>query len=121
MLCHASALCIVATKSRGGTLALPCVAGYYWLKSHRKVLTAALAVAGGRAHRAVGARRVYFTRMSTISADPQDSSAQRRLEAWNSGVRMALDNPILGVGAGQFPASLAANTGRQATWTRAGG
>ena len=37
-------LCVVATKSRGGTLGLVAIGIYYWLKSDRKVLTASLAV-----------------------------------------------------------------------------
>ncbi|MGH9348999.1 MAG: O-antigen ligase family protein, partial [Vicinamibacterales bacterium] len=32
-----------------------------------------------------------------------DGSAQGRLEAWEASMRMAASNPLLGVGAGQFP------------------
>jgi probable O-glycosylation ligase (exosortase A-associated) len=96
-------LCVVATKSRGGTLALGCVGLYYWLKSDKKAVTGLLA-AGAVLAILVVAPPTYFERMGTISANPQDGSAQGRLIAWQSGVRMALDNPLLGVGAGMFPA-----------------
>jgi hypothetical protein len=36
-------LCVVATKSRGGTVGLACVGFYYWLRSSRKVSMAAIA------------------------------------------------------------------------------
>ena len=96
-------LCVVATKSRGGTLALGCVGLYYWLKSNKKAVTGSLALAAVVVVLVV-APPSYFERMGTISANPQDGSAQGRLIAWQSGVRMALDNPLFGVGAGMFPA-----------------
>ena len=98
--------CIVATKSRGGTLALLVVGVYYWLKSDRKLLLGGVTVVALAVVLAT-APELYFQRMSTISADPQDSSAQRRIGAWGSGVSMALDHPLLGVGAGQFPGKMA--------------
>jgi putative inorganic carbon (HCO3(-)) transporter len=94
-------LCVVATKSRGGTIALGCVGVYYWLKSHRKLLTASLA-AVVLAIVLVYAPPSYFERMGTISSY-QDGSSQGRLTAWTAGMHMALDHPLLGVGAGHFP------------------
>ena len=94
-------LSIVATKSRGGTLALGSVALYYWLQSDRKVLMAALFVALLGIVIAV-APPMYFDRMGTIG-DTTEGSAQGRLIAWGAAIKMAAKNPILGAGAGHFP------------------
>jgi probable O-glycosylation ligase (exosortase A-associated) len=94
-------LSVVGTSSRGGTLALACIGFYYWLKSEKKVV---MAVVAGVAVALVFvfAPPTYFQRMGTIG-DPTDGSAQGRILAWKAGIRMALDHPILGVGAGHFP------------------
>jgi probable O-glycosylation ligase (exosortase A-associated) len=93
--------CVVGTSSRGGTLALACVAFYYWVKTDKKVMTAFVAaVAVGLV--LVYAPPTYFERMQTIKSHA-DGSSQGRILAWKAGVRMALDHPILGVGAGHFP------------------
>lgn len=94
-------LCVVGTSSRGGTVALVSVGIYYWLKSGRKVLTAVIASVAVSLV-LLFAPPSYFERMRTIS-DHTDGSAQGRILAWKAGVRMAVDHPILGVGAGHFP------------------
>lgn len=91
--------CVVATQSRGGTVALACLGAYYWFKSDKKVATGVLVVM------AVGlvfltAPESYWERMSKI--DPEEGSARGRILAWEAGMRMAADHPILGVGAGHF-------------------
>lgn len=93
-------LCIVLTKSRGGTLALIAVALYYWWNSDRKVLTATIAAVAVVAVMAV-APASYFDRMRMI-ADTQEGSAEGRILAWTAGVKMAIANPLLGAGAGMF-------------------
>lgn len=94
-------LSVIATKSRGGTLALGVVGLYYWLKSDRKVLTASLAAAAVVIV-LVSAPPAYFERMNQI-ANTEEGSAQGRILAWTAGVQMALKNPLLGAGAGHFP------------------
>ena len=97
-------LCVIATQSRGGSIALLVVGLYYWVKSDRKVMTgsvAAVLLVVGLAF----AGPAYFERMSTISTYQSDGSAQGRIQAWQAGTRMALSNPLMGVGAGQFPAN----------------
>jgi putative inorganic carbon (HCO3(-)) transporter len=93
-------LCVIATQSRGGTIALAAVGLYYWLKSPRKLQTAACFVLVV-AFLLVWAPASYFERMRTM--DSQESSAQGRIIAWKAGVQMALANPLLGAGAGHFP------------------
>jgi putative inorganic carbon (HCO3(-)) transporter len=96
--------CVISTQSRGGTLALGFTAFYYWLKSPKKMVTAAIGVVAVAAVLVV-APPAYFQRMNTISNYETDGSAQGRITAWTAGVGMALSNPLLGVGAGQFPAN----------------
>jgi len=91
---------VVATQSRGGTIALACVALYYWLKSDRKLIMSAVGVVLVAVVLAT-APPSYFERMDTISSH-EDGSAQGRIYAWTAAVNMALDHPLLGVGSGHF-------------------
>ena len=94
-------LCVVATKSRGGTLALAAVLLYFWVKSQRKVLMAAVS-ATVVAFVLAMAPASYFERMDMI-ADTEEGSAQGRILAWKASLKMAASNPLMGVGAGHFP------------------
>ena len=90
---------VVATQSRGGTVALACVGIYYWFGSQWKIRTAFLA-AVVVALIFMFAPAGYFERMNTINTE--EGSARGRIEAWKAAGRMAFDHPILGVGAGYF-------------------
>lgn len=92
--------CVIATQSRGGTLALVCVGVYYWFKSKKKLLTGMGAVVAV-AMVLVLAPPAYFQRMNDAT-NTEEGSAQGRIQAWNAAVRMAVDSPLLGVGAGHF-------------------
>ena len=92
---------VVATQSRGGTIALVCLGLYYWFKSESKLKTGALAAVAIVAVFAF-APPEYFERMHDV-ANTQEGSAQGRIEAWKAAVEMAVDHPLLGVGAGHFP------------------
>ncbi len=115
-------LCVVATKSRGGTLGLAAVGLYYWWKTDKKVVTgmvAALAIAVVIAI----APPSYFERMNTITSH-EDGSAQGRLTAWRAAVGMAISNPLFGAGAGQFTSNFprfapAGPEGPHMRWTTA--
>jgi len=91
---------VVATQSRGGTVALACVGLYYWIKSDRKI-TMTMIVTTAMVMVLLAAPAGYFERMSGV-ADSEEGSAKGRIEAWTAAIQMALDNPILGVGAGHF-------------------
>lgn len=105
---------IVATKSRGGTVALGAMGLHYWLKSERKALTAGV-FAVVLATIFVVAPPSYFERMGTIT-DTEEGSAQGRIMAWTEGVNMAIANPLLGAGVGHFPVAFGkANGGRWMT------
>lgn len=93
---------VIGTSSRGGTLAMSAAVLYFWLKTNRKLISAVIiAILAGFV--LMFAPPNYFERMQTIKTYETDGSAQGRLLAWGAGVRMALDNPVLGVGAGHFP------------------
>jgi len=93
--------CIVASQSRGGTLALGFTGMYYWLRSDKK-LTFALLAFLALAAILVYAPPSYFARMDTIT-NPSDGSAQGRLTSWTFAWNMAMQSPLFGVGAGNFP------------------
>jgi probable O-glycosylation ligase (exosortase A-associated) len=91
---------VVSTQSRGGTLGLAATGLYYWAKSARRAQIGLIGAAAVAAILAL-APGAYFDRMSTIG-DTNEGSAQGRITAWTAAVRMALDNPVFGVGAAHF-------------------
>ncbi len=97
-------LAVVATQSRGGILALASVGFYYWLKHDRKIL-GVIGIAIVVVFIVAVAPPQFFDRMETMTktGDEMEGSAQGRILAWTSAVRMATDHPFLGVGAGHFP------------------
>ncbi len=96
-----SLLGLVGAQSRGATLALGASLLYYVLASKKKIQGLfVLALVGCLV--LFLAPPSYFTRMETISSYEEDSSAMGRMTAWGYAVEMAIDNPVLGVGAGSF-------------------
>jgi putative inorganic carbon (HCO3(-)) transporter len=102
---------VVMTQSRGGTIALVCVGIYYWLKSDKKIMTASLAAVAAALVISLAPSN-YFDRLNTISTYEEDTSAMGRIAAWQAGARMGLTHPLLGVGAGHFPANFTTYTPR---------
>lgn len=94
-------IAVLVTQSRGGVVALACVGLYLWMKSERKLL-------GGIGIVLMCVIAMSFApmelskRMESLTGEKLDGSAQGRLMAWGSAIRMAADNPILGVGVGHF-------------------
>jgi putative inorganic carbon (hco3(-)) transporter len=95
-------LAVVVTQSRGGVITLACIGLYFWLKSDRKIL-------GVIGFGLIAVIALSFAptglsqRMGHLTGEELDGSAQGRLLAWGSAVRMAAENPLLGVGVGHFP------------------
>lgn len=98
-------LSVVGTQSRGATLAMAASFLYLWWRSKSKVwgiVVMAILVLGIMIY----APPVYFERMNTIANYEEEGSAQGRIMAWKSGVRMAIASPLLGQGVGHFPVKL---------------
>ena len=97
-------LAIVATSSRGGSIGLAAMLFYHWLKSNKKIKSliglAILAIIVS-----LYAPSIYFERMGTIKDYESEGSAQGRIVAWKSSIRIAADHPLTGVGAGHFSVS----------------
>lgn len=95
---------IVLARSRGAFLGLALMATVAVLYAPRHLrrkiyLGLILAVAGGY----YLTDEQFFGRMSTIAADEEerDESANERLETWQAGLRMIMDNPQ-GIGTGNW-------------------
>ncbi len=92
---------VIATQSRGGLLGIVAVTGVF---AYRRIKSKALLVAVG-----VVALMVLFA-MAGVSdrasggahEEGIDESAMGRLHAWGAAIRMALHNPLTGVGLDNF-------------------
>jgi probable O-glycosylation ligase (exosortase A-associated) len=93
---------IIGTQSRGAALALSAALLYFWVYVSKRKLLGVLAVMIVGIGIVSFAPAHYFTRMQTITAYEEDTSATGRLTAWGHAIEMAVDHPLLGVGAGSF-------------------
>lgn len=95
-------MAIIGSSSRGASISLCIMLFYLWKKSKNKVkgllILIILAISVS-----IFAPSSYFERMESIKDYEQEGSAQGRIMAWKSAIRMAIDHPILGVGAFHFP------------------
>ena len=107
-------LAIVGTQSRGATLGMIAVGGFLWFFSNRKAASSVVLVLCALVV-SFHASDAYFTRMSTIKNYQGEGSAEGRITAWKAGVRMALHDPLFGVGSGNFPTAFGSNY-RPAGW-----
>jgi probable O-glycosylation ligase (exosortase A-associated) len=93
---------IIGTQSRGSTLALGTGLLYYLTFISTKKLAGfsllGLIVIGVL----IFSPANYFSRMGTLANYEEDTSAMGRIKAWGTAVEMAVDHPVLGVGAGSF-------------------
>ncbi len=88
---------IIGTYSRGGTVALIIVGGYFWLQSKHKILyTVMLVISLSIASNFIPSS--WTNRMDTLETAQQDSSFLGRVLAWKQAVLMANDNPFTGGG-----------------------
>ena len=96
---------IVGTQSRGATVALACILLYLWYMGRQKILGILfiLAILGVVVSYAPP---VYFERMNSITNYQQEGSAQGRIVAWKTALRMAEKYPLTGVGTGHFAVKL---------------
>jgi probable O-glycosylation ligase (exosortase A-associated) len=96
-----TAFTVLLTHSRGGLLAMSGGLGVLVWRSKHRALGIVLALVGGILGILLmpeGMRE----RFSSIANYEEDSSANARFKSWAVATRMALDNPILGVGLSNF-------------------
>jgi len=93
---------ILGTQSRGAALALGSAVFYYWLMVSKKKLLGFIVIAAAVTTALIYVPDHYTERLETISEYEQDGSAMGRIKAWGTAIEMAVDHPILGVGAGSF-------------------
>lgn len=93
----------VASLSRGGFIGLVAVGLFCWLNSPKKVLSSVV-IALMVAVLYLTAPATYWDEMATIQNEgTQEGTGGERWYSWKCGWRMFLDNPIIGVGQGNFP------------------
>lgn len=92
---------IVGTQSRGGSVAMGTSILYLVIKGKNKAV-GLMGIGALVAIVVLFAPQAYFDRMKTMKDYETEGSAQGRIMAWKSAVRMAADHPLTGVGAGHF-------------------
>lgn len=91
------------TLSRGGFVGLVGVGMYCWLKSKRKIV-AALLVGLLALAMVFAAPEKYWSEIKSIEEQGYTKgTGEERVYTWKFGWKMFLDNPIIGVGQGNFP------------------
>ena len=94
---------VVATRSRGGFLALTTVYFVITLKSNHKMMGFSLAIVAALLF-VIFIPAEYVDRLKTIT-DVKEQSAANRLVAWETALNMIKDRPVFGVGLGNFVAN----------------
>jgi probable O-glycosylation ligase (exosortase A-associated) len=91
---------IIATRSRGGFLALAMVYFVMTMKSRHKMLSFSIAFLGLILF-LIFIPEEYVERLKSIT-DTKEQSAASRLVAWHTALIMIKANPLMGVGLGNF-------------------
>jgi O-antigen ligase len=94
---------IILSRSRGGFVGLCVMFLYCWLRTKKKLITGFfLVLVIGFA--VVFAPSSYWDRIKTIKTEgARAGTGEERVYEWKIGWHMFLDNPIMGVGQGNFP------------------
>ncbi|MCG7866202.1 MAG: O-antigen ligase family protein [Candidatus Thiodiazotropha taylori] len=93
---------IVGTQSRGATLGLVAGMLYYLSFISNKRIAGFILIGIIGIGIIAFSPTSYFSRLETIVNYQEDSSAMGRIKAWSTAADMAIDHPVLGVGAGSF-------------------
>jgi putative inorganic carbon (HCO3(-)) transporter len=92
---------ILKCGSRGATLGLFVMAFFFWLRTSKKFQGGVLIVLFIIGFWA-SAPDVWKKRFVSVVDYQQDVTASQRLRLWEAGLRMTIDNPLLGVGINNF-------------------
>ncbi len=106
-------LTTMVTFSRGGFIGLLAIGLYVWLGSPRK-LRSALVVMFLVLIAVALAPKNYGDRIRSITEEgTTEGTAEDRIYEWKIGMKMFADNPLIGVGQGNFPYRFADYEGEQ--------
>jgi len=92
-----SLFAVVGSYSRGAILALGAVAGYFWLKSPKKLISGML-MAIALVTAITFMPEHWLDRMNTIEDYQSQASATSRLEVWHTAWLIAVARPLIGGG-----------------------
>lgn len=95
----------LATQSKGGLLGLLSVGLAYIVKSDRKFNAIMICGLIGAMLYAVMPASAFF-RFATMTSVETGDSGSLRLALWKTGLRMAIDHPLFGVGVNCFPRAI---------------
>ena len=97
---------IIISESRGGFVGLASVMIYSWIRSNKKIMLALLMLLLVILA-FITAPPTYFDEVKSIKTENtqenQYGTGAQRIYAWKIGWRIFLDNPIIGVGQGNYP------------------
>jgi probable O-glycosylation ligase (exosortase A-associated) len=88
---------IIGTNSRGGFLALAVLGFWYWMISHRKLISLVVVAVLAFGVAQVAPER-WFDRIETIQTAGEDESFMNRVAAWRVSASIASEHPFLGGG-----------------------
>lgn len=88
---------IIGTNSRGGFLALIVLGFWYWMISHRKLISLLVVTVLAFGVVQVAPER-WFDRIETIQTAGEDDSFMNRVAAWRVSASIASDHPVFGGG-----------------------
>lgn len=97
----------ILTYSRGGFIGLVATTIYCWVRSNKKIAFASI-IGVFVLFALYTAPSYYWERVATISSeakttDSQSGTGSQRVYSWKLGWRIFLENPIIGVGQGNYP------------------
>lgn len=98
---------VVASYARAAFLSLVCIVGWIWVRSPRKIATAA-GIAVACIMIVVGASLIfepgffYNEMMSAFEEGTEQGTGEQRWELWKVAIQVWMQHPIIGVGGGNF-------------------
>ena len=92
----------VMTFSRGGFIGLAAVCIYCLIRSPRKLVSAVLVTLLIFSVLQYAPEK-YWDRIQSIQKGSSDSTGESRVFLWKLGLDIFLDNPVIGIGQGNFP------------------
>jgi O-antigen ligase len=96
-------LVVILSNSRGGFVGLVAAIIYCWLRTKRKLLTTFI-LGVLTVFAVVVAPPAYWDDVrSIVEQGADEGTGEERFHTWKIGWHMFLDNPIIGVGQGNFP------------------